>query len=203
MKKYIEDTIAYYDRVWESYEKTWNVDFVEDIEFTPREKFLEYLPPKAHILDLGCGSGRDSIYFQKRGFKVTALDGSSKMCELTKKLTGLPVIQKNFLEIDFEEHFDAIFACASLLHLNDEDLKKSISLCSKSLKNKSYFYISFKLGEGTRMKEDRYFNDMTEEKFTRLISDSPELMLIDCWVSYQYKSHIPFINFIMQKDKTK
>lgn len=38
-----------------------------------------------HVLDLGCGTGRNTIYLASRGFKVTACDISKTGIELTKK----------------------------------------------------------------------------------------------------------------------
>lgn len=40
------------------------------------DKFLPHLAAGSHILDAGCGSGRDSRYFLQQGFEVTALDAS-------------------------------------------------------------------------------------------------------------------------------
>lgn len=36
-----------------------------------QERFLKYLPAGSHILDFGCGSGRDSRYFLERATKNT------------------------------------------------------------------------------------------------------------------------------------
>jgi SAM-dependent methyltransferase len=36
------------------------------------EPFLTLLPDNSHILDAGCGSGRDSLYFLQNGYKVKA-----------------------------------------------------------------------------------------------------------------------------------
>ena len=33
-------------------------------------KFLPHLPQKGRILDAGCGSGRDSLYFKNVGFDI-------------------------------------------------------------------------------------------------------------------------------------
>lgn len=50
---------------------------------------------------------------------------------------------KYFLNINFENEFDGVFACASLLHLNNEDLKTALFKISKALKNKGIFFCSF------------------------------------------------------------
>ena len=44
------------------------------------DRFLAYLPAGAAILDAGCGSGRDSLCFMKKGYDVTMLDASEGMC---------------------------------------------------------------------------------------------------------------------------
>ena len=39
------------------------------------DRFLAYLPAGAGILDAGCGSGRDSLFFLKNGYEVTCRFG--------------------------------------------------------------------------------------------------------------------------------
>ena len=46
-----------------------------------QETFMTYLPPHAAVLDVGCGSGRDSLAFLQAGHEVTAIDGSHDMTE--------------------------------------------------------------------------------------------------------------------------
>ena len=45
----------------------------------------------ASILDLGCGSGRDTRYFLERGYQVNAIDGSAELCALASEYTKIPV----------------------------------------------------------------------------------------------------------------
>ena len=53
------------------------VDKTKDLDLSCIYRlFLELLPETAHILDAGCGSGRDSLFFLKCGFSVTAFDFS-------------------------------------------------------------------------------------------------------------------------------
>ena len=39
------------------------------------------LEPRQHILDVGCGNGRDSVYFAEQGHRVTALDGTGRRAQ--------------------------------------------------------------------------------------------------------------------------
>ena len=88
-------TLNYYDeKTQEFIESTVNVDFKET-----QDKFLQLLEPKTHILDFGCGSGRDTKYFLEQGFIVTAIDGSAELCKFASALTGIEVKQMFFQEL--------------------------------------------------------------------------------------------------------
>ena len=42
----------------------------------------------AHILELGCGNGRDSLFFLSKGHKITAIDGSDVAIEMLNRITN-------------------------------------------------------------------------------------------------------------------
>ena len=48
------------------------------------QRFVEYLPEVALVLDAGCGSGRDSLAFLKMGYSVEAFDASDEMVDYAK-----------------------------------------------------------------------------------------------------------------------
>jgi len=69
------DTIEYYNNNAEKYYKN-----TVEVDMSPLYKeFLKHIKENGHILDAGCGSGRDSLYFLKQGYEVTAIDGSKKL----------------------------------------------------------------------------------------------------------------------------
>ena len=81
----MSETIEYYDNNAENYaDSTANIDFSE-----MQDAFLSEIKAGAFILDFGCGSGRDLLYFLQKGYNVTALDGSSAMCRIARKKTGI------------------------------------------------------------------------------------------------------------------
>lgn len=131
--------------------------------------FEKYIQQGSHILDAGCGSGRDSLYFKSRGHRCTASDVSKKMCDFASKLLDQEVLQLSFEELRFENEFDAIWASASLLHVPKEEMLSSIKRLSMALKPKGIIYTSFKLGEQEFIKGDRFFNSYTQESFQKLI----------------------------------
>lgn len=58
----------------------WNAFYREDKAQNTPSLFAEYveklLKPGESILELGCGNGRDTIFFADKGYKVTAIDAS-------------------------------------------------------------------------------------------------------------------------------
>lgn len=133
--------------------------------------FLKHIPKGGHILDLGCGSGRDSLEFIKQGYNVTAVDGSKELSIAASKLIEQEVICSKFEELQLTEKFHGIWACASLLHVNRKDILDVIKNTSSNLKDNGVFYMSFKYGEKEYIDEKgRYFNCYTEETFNELIS---------------------------------
>ena len=89
-------TIDYYNANFEDFiSGTLNLDFS-----STQDRFLSLLPAGAKILDFGCGSGRDSLYFKKHGFQVTATDGCLNMCRAASETTGLTVRHMLFCELD-------------------------------------------------------------------------------------------------------
>jgi ubiquinone/menaquinone biosynthesis C-methylase UbiE len=55
------------------------------LEFEQLERALAYVPDGAHVLELGCGTGRFSKYVGARGYNVLAIDPSSDMIELARE----------------------------------------------------------------------------------------------------------------------
>jgi len=194
MKYYIKNTIEYYNKNSSSYNNMW-----KDINFEIPDIFLSYLKEDAYILDLGCGVGRDSKFFQDKGYKVKAIDGSKEMCKIASEKLNMEVEQINFLDLDYHNEFEGIFACASLLHLDNEDLIIVLKKIKEALKENGILYTCFKYGEEERF-EERYYNDMTLDKFKEITKEIKELKLIKSWKSEQQKTNRQFINFILRKE---
>ena len=134
------------------------------------DRFLAYLPAGAAILDAGCGSGRDSLCFMKKGYDVTMLDASEGMCNCAEELTGQKALCMGFHEIEFADRFDGIWACASLLHVSEKELENVLAIFHRALKRDGVLYASWKYGEAERCDGERFYCDMTEEKLRRVLA---------------------------------
>ncbi len=159
---------------------TADVDFHET-----QDRFLSYLQPGALILDFGCGSGRDTKYFLDHGFEVEATDGSPEMVTHASKLTGITVKQMLFQELKEQERYDGIWACASILHLPKEDLKKVLQSMKQALKPNGVIYCSFKYGDHEGERNGRWFTDFTSESFREFWTESgmAPLEIVEEWMT--------------------
>lgn len=137
-----------------------------------RDKFESYVVDGGRILDAGCGSGRDSKAFLQHGYSVVAFDASREMCKAATKLIGQEVWQMKFDEISFDEEFDGIWACASLLHVSFEELPDILNKLRKALVSGGTLYVSFKYGEGPMTKGERTFSNFTEASVSELLGNA-------------------------------
>ena len=83
-------------------------------------KFAERFSPGQHILDLGCGNGRDIRHFQEKGLKVTGLDISScQLLVVRERSEQLPnIIQGDVASLPLTDNlFDGAICVATLHHL--------------------------------------------------------------------------------------
>lgn len=147
-----------------------------------RDKFESYLADGGRILDAGCGSGRDSKAFKQHGFSVVAFDASKEMCKATSELIGQEALQMKFQEIDFEEEFDGIWACASLLHVTYKELPSIMAKLRKGLKSKGIIYVSFKYGTTKMIKGERTFSNFTEATVEKMLNETG-FEVIECGIT--------------------
>ncbi len=145
--------------------------------------FLKHIPSGGKILDAGCGSGRDTLAFIKRGFEVIAFDSSDEMIRMATLYTGQKILKLRFEELTYTEEFEGIWASASLLHLTRLKLNSVLDKLSHALKQKGAIYISFKYGTKEGPRDGRWFTDYTEELFSDLITSQDDLSIDEIWLT--------------------
>lgn len=85
-------------------------------------QIADRLTPGARVLDLGCGEGRDSVYFASKGFEVTGLDVSADALAKARRLADERQLQvrwlcRSMLEAPVAGRFDLVYSCGSVHHL--------------------------------------------------------------------------------------
>ncbi len=147
------------------------------------QHFFERLPRGGHILDAGCGSGRDSKAFSSQGYRVTAFDACAALVQHAREYTGLPIALRSFSDVDEKSSYDGIWACASLLHLPENTLKDALLRLWNALKPGGHFYLSFKYGTGEREHTGRYFTDATEERLKQWLDPITDVDSAEIWIT--------------------
>ena len=194
-----KETLDYYNQNADAFiQGTQNADMSEQYRF-----FLKYLAPGCRILDLGCGSGRDSAFFSASGFEVTAADGSEELCRRVRENYGIDALCIKFEELAFDGEFDAVWACASLLHVGKRDMPKVLGKVSAALKPGGVLYASFKYGSGERTCGGRFYNDYTERDLDALLTASTDLRLLEFQISEDARPECAgqrWLNMIAKKE---
>lgn len=171
------DSIDYYSKnATKYYENTIDLNMDEILD-----KFIKLLPEGASVLDLGCGSGRDSLSMIEQGLDVTAIDGSKELCELAQIHIGQDVLHMKFDEMNFNDVFDGVWACASLLHVSRKEIDCIIDKIITSLKLGGIFYLSVKYGDFSGIIDYRYYQKYKTKTMKELISKHKELEIIEIW----------------------
>ncbi|MGX8680756.1 MAG: class I SAM-dependent methyltransferase, partial [bacterium] len=110
-------TLDYYEQNSQSYiEATFKVDMS-----TAYQLFERYLPPHAVILDLGCGSGRDALYFKQK-YEVLAVDPVMEFVQHAQALG---------LNIDKEDHVAEVLIDDGAMPLALGRFKSNLTLAKK------------------------------------------------------------------------
>ena len=190
-------TLDYYNKNADNFvANTISVDFK-----STQNRFLNKIQGK-RILDFGCGSGRDTKYFLKKGYEVEAIDGSEELCKAASKYTGIQVRQMLFQELGEQNRYDGIWACSSILHLSKDELRIVFPKMLDALCSNGIIYTSFKYGEFEGERNGRFFTDFTIETFSEFISDIDNIKMEEDWITGDVRpgrGEEKWLNLILRK----
>lgn len=134
-----KQTIAAYDRMADAYaDDAQHRDLSAD--------YALFLGPfegrgPLELLDLGCGPGRDLRYFASLGHRALGIDGSARFVAMAQAASGCRVLKQNLLKLRLPaQHFDGIFACASLFHVPPEKLPDVLRALHRALKPRGVLF---------------------------------------------------------------
>lgn len=191
-------TLDYYDQNSDAFVSgTVSADMTDT-----QTRFLACLPSKGTILDFGCGSGRDTKAFLEAGYQVDAIDGSEELCARASEYAGIPVKKMLFSELDAEDQYDGIWACASILHLPKKELLDALHKIVIALKAGGVLYASFKYGEFEGIRNGRHFTDFTEESLKEFLVKVNGLQIKEMWATQDVRAErhdLKWINVLAAK----
>ena len=192
----VSTTDAYYELHAERYfERTAFLDFSATCR-----RFLAHVKPGGRIADVGCGSGRDLLYFTTLGYQVEGIDASASLCRLARAHSGVAVRCVRIEDWKPEHRFDGIWACASLLHLHMDAIEAFFVRLKDFLEQDGVAFFSFKPDIPCGVdNEGRYFTPFTKTDLERVLQAHPELRLIEQWGSGDAmgRNEVTWLSFIL------
>lgn len=99
--------------------------------------------PQSHILDLGCGQGRNSLYLSLLGHKLTALDHNPTSLAFLQQTAEQENLEINTALYDInqatiEQDYDAIISTVVLMFLEPQAIPKIIANMQQQTKQGGY-----------------------------------------------------------------
>jgi len=153
-------------RLYNSRAKTYADEWYPNNTMLPTIKdFLGIIDkPKPRILDLGCGPGNESMRLHDQGAEIVGIDFSNECIKIAKERNPeITFYEMNYFDIDDSiGMFDGIFACSSLIHLNEQNLEAVLDILKNILKTHGYIMDLFMLGEGPRTTFPKIGNEEVE-----------------------------------------
>lgn len=152
------------------------------------EKALELIgnPTNPKVLEIGCGDGRDAKEILKHTSNYLGFDASSSFIELARTVAPSAQFEvADAISYSYPKDLDLVFAFASLLHLDKDEVKTVLHKVSGALRQGGIFYISLKyMPEYTeQIKKDQFgerlFYFYTPEIIKELAGEAYETVLED------------------------
>lgn len=184
-----EKTIKFYNENAIDYSNsTINIDIDDKIR---KDIFLRNLKFGDKILDVGCGSGRDMLFFKNLGFQTVGIDASSELVAIARENTKSDVHNISFDQINWKNEFDGIWCMASLLHLKKSELFPVLKKLNNALKEDGSFYASFKVGNGEKIDDNgRFFSYYQPEELLKIFNDTNMFKSVEFSITGDNKGRI-------------
>ena len=167
------DFYAHHYRAY--HEKTFSVDPTSFLN-----PLAEHLGAGSTVVDVGCGSGRDLLWLQNRGFRVIGLERSSGLAGLARRNTACRVIEADFESYDFTKiSADAVLLIGALVHLPHVEFPAVLESVCRALNDPGTLLITMKEGKGSVTEPDGRQFYLWHDKDLRKVFHSLRLKAID------------------------
>lgn len=152
------------------------------------EKFVTLVKPNGLVLDVGCGTGRDTAVLQSHNLHVVGLDLTFEMMVYGRKNGNLGhYVQAEMQALPIAQGVDGIWASASLLHLPPDHIPETLSQFHHLLAPNGIFYCTIKQGDGDawtpisyQEEAPRYFNYWQAEPWNTQL-ETAGFTIVDGW----------------------
>ena len=139
-------TARAYDQIVDEFVRR-NTTINSDL-FEFRQDFMRAVGDGARVVDVGCGPGRDALYFASNGLRPVGVDASGNMARHTRR-EGVPVVVADMRSLPVaRDSVNGIWSAASLLHVPSIDVPATLDTWHSLLRPAGVLGLSTSLGEG-------------------------------------------------------
>jgi len=144
------------------------------------ELLNKYIKPETKVLNLGCGSGAESVYFAERGCFVVGVDISPKVIKLAKEQTKLSFIVGDMVTINFKQKFNIVLIHDSLEHVFPCEQKTTLLNAINHLEKDGVIFVKsptpeyIKKVSNDKILEGHYVNPIIYQVLDEVVS--PEMV---------------------------
>lgn len=126
----------------------------------------KYVEAGKKLLELGCGNGRDAIFFAEKGKKVSALDLSAQTIQ---ELTAMKVKNAEFYNQDFSQlsnfvNFDYVYSRFTMHSIDDESERVVLQQLPNVLRSGGLFLL-----EARSLKDENLSKTFGTDHFRRYL----------------------------------
>lgn len=151
-----EHEFYYSNHTQDFIDRTYSIDLSDQYQ-----NLILHLPSPEHhkvtILDLGCGSGRDTLAFIKKGYHVVATDQCVELLDYLRReahrtlnseqLSRLSIVHHDMTQpwpLAWVGNFDGIWAMASLVHFSSSQIPSILKKMNQSLRSHGFAFMTLK-----------------------------------------------------------
>lgn len=171
-----------------------------------RQCLVAWLHQGARVLDVGCGTGRDTTRLCELGFQVCGLDRSKGMLtEAHQHNPELSLILGDMYNLPMgNDSLDALWACASFLHIPKRHNLSVLHEFRRVLRHNGLCYMCVKRGQGERWVKDdsglrRFFAFYSEPELEMLLQKAG-FMIVERWMGNDHRGRPePWLHCLAKK----
>lgn len=198
----VQETIGTYDQIADRYLERWRDRSAVHASI---ERFVELVAQQRvtghYVLDVGCGPGFDAAALRQLGLSAIGVDLSTGMVNAGRKEFPGPFVQADMRWLPFGPGAGGLWVSASLLHLEREDVVKTLQGFFQTLVVGGILYLAVKIGDGAEwvwqacgQPAPRFFTYWQPESLDRYLK-SAGFNIVDGWIESEKEATSWLVRF--------
>ena len=189
---------------WDSYYKSLNSELKPSL--FARFVMSDVIKEHKSLIELGCGNGRDAIFFANENLNILAVDQCEGEIKFLKhryqQLNNIDFISGDFSNLNDDKKYDIVYSRFTLHSVSKEQETKTLNWAYKVLNTAGYFCIEvrgekneiYKKGEKVSGEENAYIFDDHYRRFLNFDELCSTLKQLNFTIEYaaEEKGFSPF-----------